>query len=390
MFRKVLLFLLLTVFADIAAHANLCDLVLRGAAVIPKDKTESEVLASFNPMALRPEQIKAFPDNPSIFRAYDVEGRAYLLRVEVRGDQNISLEKFASEFIRRLPNTLTPQIRILSVQHSNHLLNLITENNPDGMRRLQSNLPENPRLSVALLYPGESGVESLSRWFVYDPVRDYLTDLSFRARKVRLVDEAVKSQLRRAWKQLGPENERRLITDLKALYPHTAPIAGHKYQEYFVDAISTINKAPLSQLTHLTLIRIPTHIRTQLSDYWALYTILGIPDFHVGNWLLRGKDVIAVDLAYHAPQTSTRLETPLTLVDQQHPFGRTAATREVIHFLRLNISPQMKAYLSTVSRTDVERLARETGYPLISGELDAIMTRINAVARIGTNRERAP
>lgn len=103
---------------------------------------------------------------------------------------------------------------------------------------------------------------------------------------------------------------------------------------------------------------IPRAIMEDLADTWTMFTVLGLPDFNGGNWVVNARGRIsAFDLAAH-PDNS--LAKTLKLSEfQMHPLGRGLAMDENwIPFYLARTSEEFRSRLYKVDILDLQKTAK--------------------------------
>jgi hypothetical protein len=210
-------------------------------------------------------------------------------------------------------------------------------------------------------------------------VRKQLVDLSGTRGSHGFLFIAAFEKLSDQWPKLPEAQKVALEKDLKKLFPFALDKSGDAYIHAILSQAPRLQGAKLTELYSMAVQRFSPELRTQLADYWVTYTVLGIPDFHPNNWLMLDQKIIGIDLA-HKPQSAKKDTDPLMLSMHQHPYGQFEFTREVRSILMGSISPELKRYLSSLTRDKIQAIAKEAQYPISSKELDQIESRIRTVA----------
>jgi hypothetical protein len=172
-----------------------------------------------------------------------------------------------------------------------------------------------------------------------------------------------------------PQALHTLVQDLKELLPESKHFPDDDFLGYLFDNLEHLPGSKLQELPALGLKRVPPGIKTQLADYWITYTILGLPDFHPSNWLIHDEKVVGIDVV-HAPVHAKDTDPALKIPYHQHPYGFYKIDDQVTETLISSASPELKQYFKTLTRDEVEQLAKNSDYPISSEELDQIMARI--------------
>jgi hypothetical protein len=298
------------------------------------------LLRLLNPLEIVPSKSKKIGDY--VYMVQSRSGNKFVVRLRARGNET-SREAFASRFASFFsPIILTPPTLLLSREESLSIHDNLSRSLPDYRRPTVWNSHDDSQLvTLTPFYEGlKQGTDLLIEKRVLG--RDELEQLASRV-NVKLVGS------------LSPEQK--------------------------VKRIKKVFK--------LSFIR-------QLADAWAVFTILGMPDFHPGNWFYDGKRIFAIDLANHHYSTKTEVDPKGKRVVSEfgpsglngrmmHPFGGSELGNDVMReFLLLNVSPDLKKKLSTFTRKELNKVANEAGFKFPEGgdEETQIITRIRYFANL--------
>ena len=367
--------LTLTLFLSVPqAVANVCDDIVLGAS-----------LENFDPHTVKFDEFLS--PRFLVIKLDGPNGHQYVARLNANS-QNLEHEQFATAFINQVPGKKTPRVQLLSRKPSEKLwlqikkyLQYFEKKKIDEARKGMAEI----RFSIAPYLPFERGNFVLKRLQAWNRTRRVLFDFPVpdSDRSIQTID--------REWRMLDEESHVALVGDLKKIFPETASITAQEYKDYFINNIDRIDTSKLYDLALIARDHVPESIRQQLADYWALYTVLGIADFHPRNWLLRdGQEVIAIDLAYpttlHSPQV---IKGSLGIRFQQHPYGSGFIIKPIQQAMLKDISPQLIQYFESLTPQTVKALAEQVGYELTDPWLNALMTRVRAVLKHTKQNSRA-
>lgn len=112
----------------------------------------------------------------------------------------------------------------------------------------------------------------------------------------------------------------------------------------------------------------------QAADLWATCRLLSIHDCHEGNWLLQGKRVVGVDLAYPA---GWAFEPGASIADEDvySPFRHTRVVDRDIREILAWTSSTFRLSLLALTKEDIKAIAVSAGYVIKEGEIKAILRR---------------
>lgn len=135
---------------------------------------------------------------------------------------------------------------------------------------------------------------------------------------------------------------------------------------------------PLSTMQVIT-----PSVRRQICDAWAVYTVLGISDFHAENWLIRDGHVIPIDMAqlnYYFLSGDSSLS-----ITGQHPFGMGSSQNEdFLQAMARSTSSELREFLNRVQREPalVSRIAQQSGFMLRSDALRGVVVRARRILEL--------
>lgn len=274
---------------------------------------------------------------------------------------NIRFELFAAQVAQRV-GLLVPQVERLSQSKTLEFLEILKSKKRGFYqdlvdRQLERDLPlEKMQASLASFRPGVRG-------------QQFLESRQFNERILRLLTYAAEPY--------AIELRARFLADWNVMPPHQMeaarvmfrPVAGERDAkglfEFLFDQSPKLDARSRENLIEISLSQIPREILGQIADAWAVYNVLGIPDFHSGNWMVHQNRVWSIDMAYTKEHHLTYgALSPLQIPSRQSPFGFGDMSPELERALMKMVSPRMRLNLKQLSLEQLQAWARETGYPL--------------------------
>ena len=353
----------------------------RCPAAFPKNKTESKILDQFRAADIDPAQTASL--SGTVFRVQTASEKNYVVRLP-SNYANVRREPFAAAFLNRVPHLRTPTVRLLSTEESKTVLKLIRFFDPAAFRILTAkwkvpglrNTNDRSRISLSVFYDVPRGLEALSSWGVSDRFRDTLDYIPWDKEDQLSTLALLKQDLESHWRTANPIQIEYLIQDLKILFPDSNEIRSDRYREYLLNNIELLTTGRTQGLSYLGLVRLPASIRQQLVDYWIVYTVLGIPDFHPRNWLLDDRKVIAIDLAHPVARTLHRGQ-PFHLSPHLQPFGWFHLRESLRKIFMSEMSPELRRFFIHLTPAHIQAVADDSEYKISAAELRGIMERRN-------------
>jgi hypothetical protein len=336
--------------------------------------SEDGLIAEFAPAEYVPGHSQGLSNIPSqVVRVRTRGGYDYVVRFPSQ-TQDLGLEQFANSFIREAPGSSAPKVRRLGPEDSRQLFDrmmadpAIEEKIKDGWKKSEYSKNPNFTVSVTAYYPVANGEEALAQLRVMDPVRKELLEVSAGGELFR------KEYFDEVWAELSPSQQLGVIEDVKAIWPEARSVPNERFRDFLHENSQKIPKDQLRKLFTMGVERLPAEVRAQLVDDWVLFSVLGLPDFHPGNWLLYGKKVLPIDMAY-----PTGLEGSL-----MHPFGgEFALTHAEQSWLARQATPGLRQYLREMTPAKLRALARQAGYSLEPRRQMEILAKIKSFLESG-------
>lgn len=348
------------------------------------DLTEADLLASLTGTNINSDFAKMLNGGGDVFEVKDLQGHSYVVRVEDEGSQSLDHERFSAEFARQVPGVAVAATKLASAEDAGSLLRIYERLEPRGygeIRRIayrSRKSPDELRLSVTVLLPGESGKKTLERLTLPDRMRRLLDEISNPengpGRGARRVFMELRTQLNREWTHYPEDLRASLIQDIKERFPSARNRPDEAVFNYLQKYIRKFSASGPHDFEIRRLRRIDPAFLTQLANHWIVYTVLGIPDFHPKNWLMHDGRVMGIDLA-HPPMGRVGY-TPLHLELQQHPLGYGNFSEDIRNLLLGSVSPEVRTYFQDLTPAAVRDIAARSDYELGLVELNSIMNRV--------------
>lgn len=383
-YRASILSLFLLVASDVSrASSALSCVFAQVRAEHQRNISEADYLNGFSFDQIDPSSVNMLSDN-GVFKVRLKNGAEYVVRFATK-DTDLEFESFASNLLREAPHLETPQTRIYSGAEPTAFYKTIEKMDWGvdlriKMRQGFGGPAKNgtTQVSVAAYYPKmKIGNDHLADIGAFDGVRNTITDLSLNPSAMTLDDiERYKDLLKWQWDAMSEQAQLALLNDYKQAVPKAKNLTVDVFLAYLQRNVPRFSEQPLDLLVTLGLQRVPKDLKTQLADHWAIYTALGIQDFHADNWLIFKNKVLAIDLASKGKEFDNGAAT-LAMFKQQHPFGLHFMNRAILNDLKKNISAEMRAFLSSLDDQKIKMLADSAGFELTPTALSGIRARIN-------------
>lgn len=383
MLARVYGLVLLLVFQKGIASSDstsLCSLVLKSVVDDQLDVVEPGLLAGFEPATLSLQTVTRL--GKGVYKV-PLKGDAFgVVRVSREVD-DIKFEAFGSRLLRSVPGLATPRPRELPVTEQMVRLFLEKERagpGPDEDLIKQWNQGERPPASLSVFFPMETGAAYLDRLAGFG-FRKGAENAAVELRRSPATERAsVKARIAEAlelqWASLAPDAKRAVLKDLKALalveksFGEGSPVAS------LVKGMDSDNSVVFTQLRESAWNHIPAKIQAQLADYWAIFTVLGISDFHADNWLIHQDKVLAIDLAM-LTAIFQRGILKASWMAQLSPVGPppSEAMRQA---MISQVTPSTREFLKRLTRESIKRMAEEAGYAVTDRMVDGMLARAKA------------
>ncbi len=277
-------------------------------------------------------------------------------------------ERFANEFLRSVPQLQAPAIRLLTSReikevfaklHADDRLNLNDTKTRDGV-------------SVATFFPLTKPESFLEAEHAMDPARQYIDFLSsLSPEKLSQNRTEIATRLKQEWKQASDESRRTLSEDLKVIRPSLAEKTDEEVFDYFSTHIDSFSAAELRTLIATGFRRLPSKVLRQLADTWAVYSVLAIPDFHAGNWLVHDGIVLAIDMAFRSAEfTKGRIRE-----ETRGPFLTSDLGPEMRAQLVAHLSPEFYGFLESLTAERIKQIARLSGFGISRAQINGVLQR---------------
>jgi hypothetical protein len=358
--------------------------VLRSLADVQVRSEEEGLLRAFNINRVATGSIHSL--STQTFLVTDAAGIRYVVRVPLSRNGGW-FESFANRFINQAENTRAPGMRVLQGPEAKQVIDKIKNSNDkikEAFQTVTSDFytPEskaryaefmaNPEVTVAIYYSGlESGKKYLADIGAFDPMRTYLVDIGNSSLAV------VGRDLAEFQANATLEQRKLLVEDIRSLFPGL-PITEANLFSYFAEHWRDFRAGPIGKLDTIGINRIPKAMQVELADAQAIWTVLGIPDFHPANWLTDGESILSIDLAMGGSWFKNG-DPAIEKHFQSLPFGKTYnPSPRVQEFIYRNVSDKLLHFLESLSAEEVINIAKESNFPITEGQVQGILARAKA------------
>ena len=359
--------ILISFLLPLAAFANEeCSAVLRH---LLQDATISEanLLSRFNPAEIHAPNILG--NNNSVFSVKTSTGK-YVIRIEAP-HTDLEREVFAITFARGSPMKSFPQVKILSESDTHAVKESFKKLFPGS----HQDILNSKKISISAFYPAKEGTKYLSELRLNHPFREILGNAYDSGEGITEQNVSkLKERLFRTWQSSTPQAQMSFAHEIKTLYPATANMGLDDTFFYLNDHLS-METAENFQL--LGLKRVPKNVIQQLSNSWAIFTALGIHDFHFENWLIHEGIVLPIDLG-----NPIEKDAAMTLMKRRNPFSGHDVSPKILQLIRSNTSPEVIHYLETMNSQTLANYAKTSGYNLSKEEENFILTRTQNLLKV--------
>jgi hypothetical protein len=128
-----------------------------------------------------------------------------------------------------------------------------------------------------------------------------------------------------------------------------------------------------------SLKRVPSEVKTQLSDQWCLNYVLGIFDTHNKNWLIHQNQVLSIDLSDRSYVFKDGLNV-IPEQDMQHPIEYLGNHQVVENFLIGNSSKKMQEFIRSLSKSKILEISEKSEFRITPTEVNGILQRAQSLA----------
>lgn len=310
-------------------------------------------------------------DESTVFRVHTSDGHDYAVRFEAKKN-SLRFESFASALVRGFEGVISPEVHPLGEADSAALLARVAQDHPEVAARLKAGAGGKPPLaSLSPFYPGSAGFAVLEDLEAGGPLRWALFEFAHTPEA-----RGVKNDLWAAWNAASQDVRRNVIRDIRSLVPGLDRVRDENVLSFLMEYPDSLPLLKLGGLADLAVDRLPSTLRTQLADVWALNTVLGMPDSHSGNWIYLNGKVCAIDFAYQSPDFNSGIAS-LKLDEAHDPIDyKWAPNRST---MLASISPALRGYLTSLTPEKIRALAAANGFPLTDVALNGIMARVKLV-----------
>jgi hypothetical protein len=305
------------------------------------------------------------------------DGNKVAIRFE---DEDPAFEDFASRFLSAAPGIHTPQVRKLNAKEFEPIDKLLRKKIPT-LIDLSPRNPAEPIATVVPYFQATTGLKFLNQF----------PGTAFKWKYRRLADVLKKGKgneswalklLSAEWSKLDQATRAVTITDFRSAYPWLQNVSEEMFPEILIKNFRMV-RTTSGHLYDYDFIweRLPPEMQRQLANHWAVYTLLGMPDFHATNWLIDGTDIIAIDLANLSKEFRKGVAT-LALFDQQTPLSGMGLTNKFRKQLIAAIDPELLRYLSRLKPTDIQKFAEKAHFDIEPRQVKGIHERIKKLLEL--------
>jgi hypothetical protein len=372
---KPLLFsLLLLAGAPALASSALvtCESLLRANAA--RDTTvERAILDEVNTATIDYDNARAL--GAGVLRFPLRDGNQVVLRL-ADDTAHPAFESFASRVIQNAPGSASPSVKVLSAPEVTVLLQ---GSKSFGGLKVRS---AGGTLAVYFPQPMEVGHHYLEEHVgleIRERLAEYAKIKNFGYS--RLLLPQYEARLHARWRIATDAARATVGADLRALIAELKDVPDGKLLDAFVDHADKFTPIRIEMLHEAAWSHLPAALQTQLADAWAILTVLGIPDFHFGNWLILDGKVLVIDAALRSPEFVAGRAT-LELDGQNSPIAGGRLSPMMRKRLARAVSATLAEHLGQLSNAQLAELAAHAGYPLTVMELMGIKGRVRLLLEL--------
>jgi hypothetical protein len=320
-----------------------------------------------------------------------VRNRYYVYRIHIKNSNDVEFEHFASKFYAKTPKGKTPTVQLLNHEESQSVFKTIynfdeVAKNIIDNNRLIDPMGQEHRISVVpFVKNNQSSYDLMKSEGVYNPLRIAVSNIvNLRLGPMGLRPshiEHMKGEIQFGLKNSSPKQIREVLEELRVLAPSRFKnMDDNKIIDELLNYGYYLHDSDLKNINIKAFEKLPENIKQEIADNWLIYTVLGIEDFHVMNWvhLPHENEVIAIDLANKTRIFRESLD--FSIEKFQEPFSLGELNEVTFDFLMKNVSPELKKYLKSLDKDEILKIADEADF-LLNGESDGIIKRINTILK---------
>ncbi len=363
-----------------------CKVTASRTALLSLLRAESSFLSRLSAEAFIGNDFEVLA--PGVFKVRDRTRTEFVVRFpSVISDTQF--ERFSNRFLRSVPGIRAPEVRLLSPEDSARFLKSVSERKPHAYSRMRRGFqaagldPSAGKLqaSYTLFYDAPNGLRATWELGINAQLRQAIQRI---AHDELPIPDALKriyvEELKEGWDKANEAQRMAVFEDVRALFPAARSIGLEDLVPFLSNQLEAIQGSPLKGILIEGAKRLPPQILTDLSDQWAIYTVLGIRDFHPGNWLLMGDRTMAIDSALNSVDFKNGLSS-LRLNSHMQPFDKTDPTTEVYNFLLSRLSSGAVKFLENLTADRVRQIAAQSSFPLTDDQLQGILARARLVVQ---------
>lgn len=326
----------------------------------------------FGPLEVSTYDITPIVGGTSVYKVVTKSGEAFIMRRASRTD-NVKREIFANLFLKDSSAPNAPDIQLFSIEDSQRLLSNVRRfDNPSADEQVSI-----AKFSKGVL--GETYLKSKGNLLFM-----FLNEL----KEVRSSDFDeyklfIHSRFDSLWSGADKDGKKTIYEILKRYIPELEDV---KNAGDIPGVVKNNSKKLLGVRPdpyrdfEIFKSNLPKKIKSDLADSWAMYTILGIHDFHDKNWLINNNRVVPIDLAYPVFKKNRLGQTsanPLAIDGQHFPYHHLSLNDNyLINSLINDISGETRLYIKSLSKEKIKAMSVQSGYLMPSYELEDIWERV--------------
>lgn len=322
-----------------------------------------------------------------VFRVGLGENRYGVIRIDfddgfgaiTSNSQDVTFERFAINLANSLGIEMPTPVPVVLPKRLREMLVYVESKLPGTNMALVRALEHNTMRGVSLLgyYELERGVDFLDRQFGIEARKLMVAYVRIiGSKRLGAYQWEKHDQIVKAWRKLKSDAQQTIVDDLHRLFPTmpTQSVTIETILDHFHQLDGKKRFQAIGRLPTLIWYRLHPEVRQRLAGFWAVFSLLGIPDFHSSNWLIQSNTVIAIDLAYRS-LSFTRGDKSVELSSMQHLFTDETMDKEMFLLLQRNISPTLRAAFQNISASKLLALGRMVGIPLDHAMISGIIGR---------------
>jgi hypothetical protein len=180
-------------------------------------------------------------------------------------------------------------------------------------------------------------------------------------------------ELTEEWASVGANARVTLLEDIRKIFPNDIFTEARLMTE--IDTkLRGSNSKPLRELVNMAFERIPYEAQVDLAQSWAVFTILGIPDFNPQNWLIHEGHITPIDLANRSAQF-TESGSDIFFQWQQNFLDGNEVSPEFVQKVRRLLPPAFIAKIKSLTIAEIMKVASDTRFTISIPQAEAMLKR---------------